>query len=81
MVIGGKTLVLLGEGDIFGELAFILNSKRTAEVIAASPDTEIVLFNISALDSLENEADKVVIWQNLSRVLAQKVVLTNRLLG
>lgn len=81
VVIGGKTVVLLTEGDIFGEIAFILNSKRTAEVIAASPDTEIVLFNSSAIESLQNEADKVVIWQNLARVLAQRVVLTNRLLG
>jgi hypothetical protein len=81
VVIGGKTVVLLSEGDIFGELAFILNTKRTAQVIAASDETEIVLFSATAINSLENEADKVVIWQNLARVLAQRVVLTNRLLS
>ena len=81
VVIGGKTVVLLGEGDIFGEIAFILNAPRSAEVIAASDATEIILFNASAINSLADEADKVVIWQNLARVLAQRVVLTNRLLG
>lgn len=81
VLIGGKTIVMLGEGDIFGEIAFILNSKRSAEVISGSPDTEVVLFNISAINALETDADRLVIWQNLARVLAQRVVLTNRLLG
>ena len=81
VVIGEKTVVLLSEGDIFGEIAYILNTKRTAQVIATSDETEIVLFSASAINALENEADKVVIWRNLARVLAQRVVLTNRLLS
>lgn len=81
VVIGGKTVVLLGEGDIFGEIAFILHTKRTAQVVAASSDTEVVLFNEKAINSLEREADKTIIWQNLAKVLAQRVVLTNQLLS
>lgn len=81
VVIANKTVVLLSEGDIFGEIAFILNSKRSAEVIAISPRTEVVLFSADAINQLENEADKAVIWRNLSRVLAQRVVLTNKMLG
>ncbi|MEO1257620.1 MAG: cyclic nucleotide-binding domain-containing protein [Bacteroidota bacterium] len=80
VVIGGKTVVLLSEGDIFGEIAFILNTKRSAQVIAAGPDTEIVLFSSKTIESL-NEGDKMIVWRNLSRVLAQRLVLTNRLLG
>lgn len=80
VLIGDKTVVTLGEGDIFGELAYILNTKRTAQVIAVSPDTEIVLFSDSAIASLENDADRAVVWRNLARVLAQRVVLTNKLL-
>ena len=80
VVIGGKTVVLLSEGDIFGEIAFILGSKRSAQVVAAGPDTEIVLFSGRTVDSL-NDTDKMVVWRNLSRVLAQRLVLTNRLLG
>ena len=81
VVIGSQTVVLLGEGDIFGEIAYILQSKRTAEVVAASPDTEVVLFSESALTRLEGEADRAVVWRNLARVLAQRLVLTNKLLG
>lgn len=80
VVIGSKTVVLLGEGDIFGEIAFILHSKRSAEVVAASEDTEVVLLSESAINSLETEADRTVIWRNLARILAQRVVLTNKLL-
>ncbi len=79
VVIGGKTKVTLSEGDIFGEIAFILHTKRSAQVVAAGSDTEIVLFSEKAIHSLGVE-DKMVIWRNLSRVLAQRLVLTNRLL-
>lgn len=80
VVIRDKAVVLLGEGDIFGEIAYILNSKRTARVVAASPDTEVVLFSESAIDQLRSEADKAAVWRNLARVLAQRVILTNKLL-
>ncbi len=80
VVIGGKSVVMLGEGDIFGEIAYILHTRRSAEVVAASPDTEVVLFSESAISHLQDEADRTVIWRNLARVLAQRVVLTNNLL-
>ena len=54
VVIGGKTVVMLSEGDIFGEIAFILSTKRSAKVVAAGPDTEIVLFSDKAIHSLPN---------------------------
>lgn len=81
VVIGNKTIVLLGEGDIFGEIAFILHTKRSAQVVAASDDTEVVLFREAAINDLEQEADRTAIWRNLARVLAQRVTLTNKLLG
>lgn len=80
VMIGDKTIVLLGEGDIFGEIAYILHSKRSARVVAASPDTEVVLFSETAINRLEKESDRTAIWQNLARVLAQKVMVTNKLL-
>ncbi len=80
VMIGSRTIVLLGEGDIFGEIAFILGSKRTAQVVAGSDDTEVVLFSESAINQLDNESDRTTIWKNLAKILAQRVVLTNRLL-
>lgn len=80
VMIGSKTVVLLGEGDIFGEIAYILNTNRSAKVVAASPDTEVVLFSETAISRLEDESDRKIIWRNLARVLAQKVMMTNKLL-
>lgn len=81
VMIGSQTVVLLSEGDVFGEIAYILHSKRSARVVATSQDTEVVLFSESAINRLEQEADRTIIWRNLARVLAQKITLTNKLLG
>lgn len=80
IVIKGKKIVTLSAGDIFGEIAFILDTPRSAKVIAVSPETEVVLLNAQAIDNLKNEKDKTTVWQNLSKVLAQRVLLTNKLL-
>lgn len=80
VVIGGQTVVMLGEGDLFGEIAYILNTKRTAKIVSASPDTEVVLFQESAIDQLTEQADRTVIWRNLAKVLAHRVVVTSKLL-
>jgi hypothetical protein len=80
VMIGDKTVVLLGEGDIFGEIAYILHTTRSAKVVAASPETEVVLFSETAVNRLKNESDRTIIWRNLARVLAQKVMMTNKLL-
>lgn len=81
VVIGDQTVVLLGEGDIFGEIAFVLHTRRSAQVIAANPETEVVLFKESAIDQLKLEADRTTIWRNLAQVLAQRVVMTNKMLA
>jgi hypothetical protein len=81
VMIGETTVVMLGEGDILGEIAFILQSSRSARVVAAGPETEIVLFNETAINRLPSDEDKMIIWRNLARILAQRVVLTNKLLS
>lgn len=81
VVINGQTVVLLGEGDIFGEIAFILHTRRSAQVVSASAETEVVLFKASAIDRLKLESDRTVIWRNLAQVLAQRVVMTNKMLN
>ena len=72
--------ILLGEGDVFGEIAFILNTRRSAKVMAADPHTTVVMFSISALNRLQSEKDKGTIWRNLARILAQKILRTNEIL-
>ncbi len=78
---GGKTVALLGEGEIFGEIASILDINRSANLIAATSDTEVILFSVSAIKRLKDYADKAVLWHNLSQILARKVVATTELLS
>ncbi|TXB62411.1 Crp/Fnr family transcriptional regulator [Phaeodactylibacter luteus] len=81
VLIGGQPIVMLGEGDILGEIAFVLNTRRTAQLVAASPDTEVVLFRESAIDQLQLESDRALLWRNLARVLAQRVLVTNKMMS
>ena len=85
----GQVNVLLDEGinvplpagSIFGEIAFVLDIKRSAKVEAASDDTVVVMFSVSALNRLESNSDKSVIWRNLASVLATKLIATNGMLN
>ena len=77
----GKTVAILGEGDLFGEIASILNRNRSADLIAATPDTEVILFSVSAIKRLKSDSDRAVVWQNIAQILAQKVLTTTDLLS
>ena len=77
---GSITVSFLGEGEIFGEIATVLNTNRTADLVAASSDTEVILFSVSAIKRLKSDADKAVIWRNLAQILALKVQSTTALL-
>lgn len=80
VVIDGKAHVRLQPGELFGEIAFVLDTRRTASLIAAAPDTRILLFSTSAYQRLEEESDKATLWRNLAQVLAQRVLVNNKLL-
>lgn len=80
IIIDEQVTVYLHPGDIFGEMAYVLGTKRTADVVADQEGTEVILFSVSAIKRLENESDKVVIWQNLAKILARKLALTNELI-
>ena len=77
----GKTVAVLGEGDVFGEIASILNINRSANLIAETSDTEVILFSVSAIKRLKDANDKAVIWHNLTQILAQKLLATTQLLS
>lgn len=79
VVIDGKAHVRLQPGELFGEIAFVLDTRRTASLIAAAPDTRILLFSTSAYQRLEEESDKATLWRNLAQVLAQRVLVNNKL--
>lgn len=80
VVIEGKALFQLEPGELFGEIAFVLDSKRTARLEAAKPDTRILLFSASAYQRLSIEADRICFWRNLALVLAKRVLASDKLL-
>tara|TARA_A100001011_G_scaffold398981_1_gene505513 strand:+ start:131 stop:598 length:468 start_codon:yes stop_codon:yes gene_type:complete len=49
----------MSDGEVFGELALLLNQKRSATVKSIKP-TELIEINKDGLDSILNSASKVV---------------------
>lgn len=70
VISNGKLIAMLGEEDIFGEMAFILDCPSQVDLITAQPDTEVVLVGLSAIQRLSNTEDKIQIWKNLAHILA-----------
>ncbi len=71
--IEGKALSIISKGDIFGEISFILGVPRTADVIAAIPDTQVVLLSLSCLKRLSKAEDRVIIWENIAKILSSRL--------
>lgn len=71
--IGGRVVSVLGEGEMFGELAVVLNTTRTATLVAVGDDTRVLMLSQTCIDRLENPADLTQVWRNLAQVLATRV--------
>ena len=72
-----RVVALLGEGELFGEMAVALEKPRTANVVAASDDTRVLMLSQSCLARLRDPADVARAWRNLARVLATRVQRRN----
>jgi len=71
--IGGRVVSVLGEGEMFGEIAVALNSTRTATLVAAGDDTRVLMLSQTCLERLEDQADQAQVWRNIAQVLATRV--------
>jgi hypothetical protein len=69
----GRVVCLLGEGEPIGEMALILDRPRTADIVAAAPETKVILLSQTALDRLTNTSDREALWRNIARVLARRL--------
>lgn len=71
--IGGRVVSVLGEGELFGEIAVALDATRTATVTAAGDGTRVLMLSQTCLERLSDPADRAQAWRNIARVLATKV--------
>jgi hypothetical protein len=73
---GGEVIQRLGQGDLLGEVAFLLGNPRSADVFAVSDDTRILSLSETAVRKhIEDDpevAAKVLL--NIAKMLCQKLV-------
>ena len=70
---GDRVIAVFGEGELFGETAVVLNTTRTANVVAVGNDTRVLMLSQTCLDRLKNPKDVTQVWRNLARVLATRL--------
>ena len=73
-------LAIMSPGDVFGEMAFLTNKKRNADIISIT-NSEIFVLTQNFLDKCTNSQPKTlsIFLLNLSRLLAKKLADTNDL--
>ncbi|MCA9687557.1 MAG: cyclic nucleotide-binding domain-containing protein, partial [Myxococcales bacterium] len=78
IVVDGRVIAVRGEGELIGEMGFLLDVPRTARVVVAAPATILVLLGPEVVDGLSSMADRERVWRNLAVILAQKLELQTR---
>lgn len=74
---GNKTLQVLGEGEIFGEMALIDNEPRSASVVA---ETDVVVVPVGEKQFLFMTSEAPYFALNVMRVLAKRLRTSNHAL-
>jgi hypothetical protein len=71
--VDGRVVAVLGKGELFGEMAVVLDTTRSGNVVAIGDDTRILMLSQRCLERLRSRADNVQVWRNLARVLATRL--------
>lgn len=75
VVVHGVTVHTVRAGEVFGEISYILDVARNADLVARH-STDIILFNYSCVNNLTHE-DAFQFWNNMSQLLAAKLLNMN----
>jgi hypothetical protein len=73
---GDRVVRMLGEGELFGEIALVLDTQRTVDIVAAGNDTRVLVLSQTALTRLSSGADQAQVWRNIAKVLARRLPYT-----
>jgi CRP-like cAMP-binding protein len=76
----GRLLNVLGPGDVFGEMAFLLGLPRQTDVYAATPDVRILSLSEGTLRRLMDEDPSLAakLLFNIARMLCGRLIKANR---
>ncbi|MCW5589459.1 MAG: hypothetical protein KIT27_07305 [Legionellales bacterium] len=69
-----KPINILRAGDWFGEAEHITQGDSEGDLIVNRANTMIISFRLAMLNHLKNDQDRSQFWQNLTNILAQKII-------
>ena len=75
----GRLINVLGPGDVFGEMAFLLDLPRQSDVYAATPGVRILALSDGTLNKLiaEEPALAAKLLRNISKMLCGRLIKAN----
>lgn len=78
--VGGSVVAVEGPGSVVGEVAYLLRVPRTADIVAAADDVQVLYLRYGALERLQSEEPELAVrlLLNLSRIVATKLVAKYR---
>jgi len=72
-------LVVLGSGEVFGEMSLVLDSTTTASIIGKDAGSCLMIHKLTFEKVLRNnERIAAVLWKNISRILAERLKVTSQ---
>src|SRR5262249_39856363 len=79
----GRVMNVLGKGDIFGEMAFLLGLPRQSDVFAATDDVTVLSLSEGTLRALvaDEPALAAKLLFNISRMLCGRLIKANSVLA
>ena len=76
-----KKLATLEKGDCFGEVSYLTNEKRTADVIAIADETLVMEINGKKIDTIKTSDMRNKLIRRIAVTLAKKLTNTNQLIA